>query len=71
VRRALRGARELRRVIRANFAVAIAYNIVALTLCYLGLVSPVVAAILMPVSSVALVSLTTWRLTGRRLEWMS
>ena len=38
---------------------AIAYNAGALTLCYLGWVTPVVAAILMPISSIALVALTT------------
>jgi len=71
VRRALFSARALRRVVRGNLIVAAAYNAAALTLCYAGLVTPVVAAILMPVSSVTLVLLTTWRLTGGRLAWMS
>ena len=70
VRRALLAGRNLRRIIRGNLALAVGYNTVALALCYAGVVTPLVAAILMPVSSVAVVSLTTWRLTGRRLSWM-
>ena len=62
VRAALASARRLRRVIRDNLIVAAAYNAVALTFCYLGLVGPLAAAVLMPVSSVAVVSLTTVRL---------
>jgi Cu2+-exporting ATPase len=71
VRRALLAARHLRRVVRGNLAAAVAYNAIALSLCYAGVVTPVVAAILMPVSSVTLVGLTAWRLSGRRLAWMS
>jgi len=71
VRRALLAARHLRRVVRANLVLAVLYNAVALTLCFLGLVSPVVAALLMPASSIAVVSLTVFRLTGRRLAWTS
>jgi len=71
VRRALLAARRLRSVVRGNLTLAIAYNALALALCYLGLVTPVVAAILMPVSSVSVVTLTSFRLSGRRLAWMS
>ncbi len=71
IRRALGAARRLRRVIRDNLVVAVVYNLSAVGLCLAGLVTPVVAAILMPVSSVGIVSLTAWRLTGRRLAWMS
>jgi Cu+-exporting ATPase len=58
-------------VTRANLTFAVLYNAGALTLCFLGLVTPVIAAILMPASSIAVVTATTWRLSGRRLEWMS
>lgn len=71
IRRALSAAKGLRRVTRDNLIFAIAYNLVAVALCFAGLVSPVVAAILMPVSSITVVSLTAWRLSGRRLAWMS
>jgi P-type Cu2+ transporter len=71
IRRALAAAGRLRRVTRDNLIFAIVYNLAAVALCFAGLVSPVVAAILMPVSSITVVSLTAWRLSGRRLTWMS
>ena len=70
IRRSLSAARHLRRVVRSNLAVAVVYNVLAVALCLAGVVTPVVAAILMPVSSVTVVYLTALRLSGRRLEWM-
>ncbi len=70
IRRSLLAARHLRKVVRDNLIIAIAYNGLAVALCLAGLVTPVVAAILMPVSSIAVVSLTTLRLATRRLPWM-
>jgi len=66
VRAALGAARRLRRVIHGNLAFAVAYNAAALTLCYLGLVRPLTAAILMPLSSVIVIGLTTFRLRERK-----
>ena len=71
IRRSLQAAHVLRRVVRDNLALAVAYNVAAVALCLAGLVTPVVAAIIMPVSSVAVVSLTALRLSGRRLAWIS
>ncbi len=71
IRRSLLAARQLRRVVRDNLALAVVYNTAAVALCLAGLVTPVVAAIIMPVSSVAVVTLTTLRLSGRRLAWTS
>jgi Cu2+-exporting ATPase len=71
VRRALESARRLRAVTRANLLFALAYNAISLTLCFAGLISPLLAAILMPASSLTVVGHTTWRLTGRRISWMS
>ncbi len=71
IRRALGAARRLREVVRDNLIIAVIYNLSVVGLCFMGLVTPVVAAILMPVSSVGIVSLTAWRLTGRRLTCMS
>jgi P-type Cu2+ transporter len=68
--RSLLAARHLRRVVRDNLIIAIAYNGVAVALCLAGFVTPVVAAILMPLSSVSVVSLTALRLATRRLPWM-
>ncbi len=70
IRRSLLAARHLRKVVRDNLVIAIAYNGLAVALCMAGLVTPVVAAILMPISSVAVVSLTALRLATRRLPWM-
>lgn len=70
IRRALEAGRRLRQVQRANLAFALAYNVGAVALCLGGLVTPVVAAVIMPVSSILVVSGTTLRLTGRRLAWM-
>jgi len=70
IRRSLQAARHLRRVVRDNLVLAILYNVLAVTLCMFGLVTPVIAAILMPLSSVSVVSLTAVRLATRRLSWM-
>jgi Cu2+-exporting ATPase len=64
VRLSLATARRLRRVLRDNLALAVAYNAGALVLCFAGLVGPLAAALLMPASSIALVSITAARLSG-------
>lgn len=66
VSRALGAARACRRVIRDNLVFAVAYNTAALGFCFAGYVTPVVAAILMPASSIAVVLHTVWRLSGDR-----
>jgi len=71
VRYALLTARQLRRVQRDNLILAVIYNLLAVSVCLLGYVSPVVAAILMPLSSVAIVGMTAARLGGRSDKWMS
>jgi len=71
VRRALLAARHLARVQRGNLWFAGAYNALAVGLCLAGVVTPVVAAVLMPLSSLTVVSITTIRLSRRRATWMS
>lgn len=71
VRRALTAARRLRTVTRDALLFAALYNAVILTLCYMGRVSPVTAAVLMPLSSAALVTATARRLGGKEARWMS
>ena len=68
VHKALAAARQCRRVIRDNLIFAVGYNTFALGLCFAGLVTPVVAAILMPTTSIAVVTHTVWRLSGDRLS---
>lgn len=69
VRHAIEMARRLARVQRGNLAFAALYNALAVSLCLMGVVTPVVAAILMPLSSVTVVALTSHRLASRRLRW--
>ncbi|MCP4547492.1 MAG: heavy metal translocating P-type ATPase [bacterium] len=71
LRRSLLAARLLRKVVRGNLIFAVAYNVLAVGLCLAGLVTPVVAAILMPVSSVFVVSWTFLRLTRGVATWTS
>jgi len=51
-------AGALRRSIRRNFAVSIAYNGIAVVLAMAGWISPLLAAVLMPVSSVSVIAMT-------------
>lgn len=51
------GARRTRRVIRRGLNVSLAYNSIAAALAMAGLINPIWAAILMPVSSLTVVSL--------------
>lgn len=66
LRKAFAWARRLRRVVRRTFAIALAYNIVTVTLACAGLMSPLVCAILMPVSSLSTVLTTTFSLKSRK-----
>lgn len=71
VRLALRGARALRRRTRGNLRLAVVYNAIALGLCFGGLMSPIAAAVLMPVSSLLAVSLTMRDLARKDAPWKS
>jgi Cu2+-exporting ATPase len=68
--RSLTAARGLRRVIRDNLVIAVLYNFLAVGLCLAGLVTPVVAAVIMPLSSVSVVTLTGIRLSRGKPEWI-
>jgi len=70
LRRALMAARRLRRVVRDNLIIAALYNLGVVSLSLAGLVTPVLAAVLMPASSLGIVVLTVFRLTGRRTAWI-
>lgn len=56
------------RIVKASFVISFAYNIIGLSFAVAGLLSPLVSAILMPVSSVSVVAFTTvaTRLLARR-----
>ncbi len=57
------------RVIRRNFRISLAYNAIAVTLAMTGWISPLLAAVLMPISSLSVLALTlgsrTFRLVPR------
>lgn len=54
----LRGSRTTTRVIYTNFAASLSYNLIAIALALTGYISPLLAAILMPLSSVTVLGLT-------------
>ncbi len=54
----VRGARRTSRVITRNLATSLGYNVVGVTLAMAGLMDPVVAAVLMPTSSLTVIVLS-------------
>jgi Cu2+-exporting ATPase len=59
------GAERTLRVIRRNIAFSLVYNAVAAALAVAGLINPLVAAVLMPASSLTVI-LASW--LGRTFE---
>jgi len=55
-----------RSVVRINLALALVYNATTLVLCVLDLMTPVLCAVLMPISSLALVLHTSMRFPRAR-----
>ena len=55
----LRYAKKAKRIILASFVISFAYNLVGITLAVGAMLTPVAAAILMPVSSISVVVFTT------------
>ncbi|MFN8574187.1 MAG: heavy metal translocating P-type ATPase [Gemmatimonadaceae bacterium] len=58
--RLMDGSRRTMRVIRRNIAFSLAYNVVGATLAVTGLINPLIAAIMMPASSLTVI-LASWR----------
>lgn len=52
-------AKSSRLIIKASFVLSLMYNVIGLTLAVQGLLSPVICAVLMPLSSVSVVVFTT------------
>lgn len=68
---ALSAAHALARVTRRNLTVAVAYNVVSVALAWAGLLSPLVCAVVMPLSSISVVALTVASLSQRSSLWRS
>ena len=62
-------ARKSLVIVKASFAISFLYNIIGLTIALTGNLSPVVAAVLMPASSVTVVAFSTFatRLLAKRM----
>ena len=66
IREALLTARRLARVVRRNLLVALFYNLITVGLAVAGLMTPLLCAVLMPVSSLSTVLATTTQLSLKR-----
>jgi Cu2+-exporting ATPase len=62
----IEGSRRAMRAIRWTFATSIAYNIIAAALCVVGLINPLLAAIIMPASSFTVLAIAVLHPTFRR-----
>ena len=71
IRLALRAGRLLERTVRLNLAMALAYNVAAVALAFAGLMSPLLCAVLMPLSSLTVLFATMASLSNRRASWAS
>ncbi|WP_157505236.1 heavy metal translocating P-type ATPase [Dyadobacter beijingensis] len=63
-------ARSGQRIIRQSFAISLIYNILGLSFAITGHLSPVMAAILMPVSSITIVAFTTLASNAAARRWL-
>jgi len=66
IRMALDLAGRLRTVVRRNLRVALVYNAVAVSLAFAGLMSPLLCAVLMPLSSLSTIGITAFSLRSRK-----
>jgi Cu2+-exporting ATPase len=71
VREALHAARAVARVRTMNLSIALCYNIVAVGLAFAGLMSPILCAVLMPLSSLTTLGATRAALSPASRLWKS
>jgi Cu2+-exporting ATPase len=71
IRLALRAARRLARVVRRNQRFALVYNAGVVALAIAGAMRPWLAAVLMPASSIVVVTATSLSLSARSRLWKS
>jgi Cu2+-exporting ATPase len=68
---ALRGAHALKQTNTRNLAAALAYNLLVIVVALAGRMSPLLCAIIMPISTLVLLAATWVQLGGSRASWMS
>jgi Cu2+-exporting ATPase len=66
LRRALHQARRLRQIVRRVLMLSLSYNVVAISICLAGRMSPLRAAVTMPLSSLGILLFTLWQLREPR-----
>lgn len=68
----LRYARSMKRAIAASLLFSILYNAIGLALAIMGLLSPLIAAVMMPLSSLIVIgfSVAAARVKARRFAWV-
>ncbi|NVJ18818.1 heavy metal translocating P-type ATPase [Myxococcus sp. AM010] len=66
IREALRLSARLRQVVRQLLVLAVGYNVVAVSVCLAGWMTPLRAAVAMPATSLATVLFTVWWLSASR-----
>ncbi len=71
IRAALHAARAVARVRSMNLAIAASYNLVAVALAYAGLMSPLLCAVVMPLSSISTLGATRFALSPGSRLWKS
>lgn len=71
VRLSLKASRALRRVTRTNLCFAVAYNVVTVGLAFAGVMTPLLCAVVMPLSSLSIVGATIASLSSRSPLWKS
>ena len=71
VRLALRAARALAAVNRRNLAVATIYNAGTVALSFAGVMSPILCAVIMPLTSLSIILATIAQLSPSRSLWRS
>ena len=62
----INGSTRTVRTIHRNFAVSLSYNAVAVALCMFGLINPIVAAVLMPISSLSVLGISAANFAFRK-----
>ena len=68
----IKASKSAIKIIKWSFVLSFIYNIIGLYFAVTGQLAPVIAAILMPLSSISIVVFTTiaTNLLGRKLEWL-